>query len=325
MASPSGTSFQRPDIGESLTEFDVAANEAGFVGLELAPPFMTPEQAGNFERIPLEALLEETDTARNSKGGYQQSDFEFEQDSYATKEHGVVERVDDRQAKIYAYALDYDVICANRARWKVLVALEREIKAAFEAMGAATAIPIPWDQLDTCDPVGDVLNEIDTFKTGCGMLPNAGWLTDKLLRKLARCARIKDQIKYSGMDDPKLLTEPTKRNAFLRALADMMGLEKLVVAASVRNTANKGQTFSTSNIWTDSVFGLVRVPTSRDLSEPGAARLFCWDGDGAGVGGTFEQYYSDEYRSNMIRFRHERQLKTVHSVCCRRLTGALSA
>lgn len=323
MATPNSTSYDRPDIGQSVVEFDVAAAEAGLIGLEVAPPFNAAEQSGTFPRVPLEATLEELETKRNSKGGYAESDWEFEQDSFATVEHGAVERIDDRQAAIYAYALDYEVICAKRARWKVLAKLEREIKTAAEAAGSSAAVTVPWSQAQTADPVADVLTAVDSFKAASGYLPNAAWLTDKCVRKLALCAAIRDQVKFSGLDDPKLMTDPAKRGPFLRALADLFGLPKLMVASAVRNTANKNQTFSLSQIWTDATFGLIKVASSADLEEPCALRTFVWDGDGAGVGGTFETFRDEGKRSDMMRFRHERQVKTIHSQLVYRLTGVI--
>ena len=323
MPSPNSTTYQRPDIDEAMVEFDLAAATEGFVGLQLAPPFNTPEQSGNFPKVPIEAILEEAETKRNNKGGYHQSDWEFGQESFETSEHGAVERIDERQRKIYAYALDFDVICAHRARYKVLNRLEREIRDAVQVAGATTAVATKWDQSHTSDPVADVLNEQDTFKAGCGLLPNVGWCTDKVLRKLAQNGAIKDQVKFSGLDDPKLLTEPGRRAAFVRALADLLALEELVIASAVRNSAAKGQAFAGAQLWDDTQFGLIRVPKSRDLTEIGALRTFVWDGDGAGIGGAFETYWSDEYRSEMMRFRHERQVKTLRAVCVRRLTGVL--
>lgn len=324
MASPNSTSFDRPDIGLAFVEIDVAAVEAGFIGLEIAPPFMANLQTGNFERVKIATMLEEAETARNSKGGYTEGDWEFEQDSYTTKEYGAVERIDDRQAAIYAYALDYDLICAARARYKVLAQLERDIKTAAEAAGGSTAVTTLWSAASAADPVSDVLTEIDTFKAASGHMPNGGWLTDKCLRKLALCSAIKDQIKFSGIDDPKLLTEPAKRSAFLQALAALFGLPKLVVAGAMRNTANKNQTASLANVWTDSVFGLIRAPMSNDLQEVCALRTIFSNVDGAGSPeGAFDSFRKEDVKSDMMRFRMERQVKTMQSVCIRRLTGVL--
>lgn len=325
MASPNSTSFDRPDIGLAFIEIDAAAIEAGFVGLEIAPPFMASLQTGNFEKVKIATMLEEAETARSSKGGYTQGDWEFEQDSYTTSEYGAVERIDDRQAAIYAYALDYDLICAARARYKVLSQLERDIKTAAEAAGGATAVSVPWSTSATADPVQDVLNEIDTFKLACGHMPNAGWLTDKCLRKLALCASIKDQVKFSGIDDPKLLTEPAKRSAFLQALAALFGLPQLVVAGAMRNTAAKNQAFAGANIWTDSVFGLIRKPMTNDLQEVCAMRTIFSNVDGAGSPeGAFDTYREEGVKSDMMRFRMERKVKTMQSLCVRRLTGVVA-
>lgn len=321
MPTPSTSAYTRPDLDSAFVEFDAAAVEAGFIGLELAPPFNTPVQSGTYPIVPIAAVLEEIDTRRSNKGGYAQSDFEFDEGTFATREHGAEERIDDRQAAMYADSLDFDVICGNRARYKVLSRLERDIRDVVEALGSSTTPGTVWSQYSAADPVNDVLTAVGVFETGCGVLPNRMWMTGTILRHLARCSAIKDQIKYSGMDDPKMLTEPSKRSAFLQALADLFGVPKILVADAMRNTANKGQTASLGKVWTSGTVGLIRVAETNDLAEPCAVRTFVWDGDGAGIGGTFETYRDEGKRSDMMRFRHERQIKTMLSTMCYRLTS----
>jgi hypothetical protein len=43
----------RPDLGATLVEFDVMANQAGFVGLQLMPVVEVAEPSANIGRIPI--------------------------------------------------------------------------------------------------------------------------------------------------------------------------------------------------------------------------------------------------------------------------------
>lgn len=322
MASPNSTTYERPDIGQAFEEFPLEASRAGFVGLQVAPVFEAAEQTGVFPRVPAEALLEERETKRAPKAGYSQGDWEFEQDSYATEEHGAEELIDERQMRIYAYALDYEMICAKRAVDIVLRRFERDVASAAQSTTnfGATAIAIPWDQPAAAVPIDDFQSEIETFKTACGLLPNLVVLTDKQVRKLRLVQSIRDQVKFSGLDDPKFPNEE-----FVRILAQMIGVERIVIGNAVRNSGKKGQAATFSNIWDNTKAGLYRVAMSADLEEICALRTFTWTGDGAGMAGAFETYYNAAKRGDVVRFRHERKLKVMRSECGRVLTGALSA
>ena len=60
MPNPSeALATQRPDLAQSLEEFDLEADRAGFIGLDILPVFEVDVQAGNFGIIPLEQLLQE--------------------------------------------------------------------------------------------------------------------------------------------------------------------------------------------------------------------------------------------------------------------------
>jgi len=320
MPSPSASAFVRPDIGEAFEEFPLEASQQGFVGLQVAPIFEAGEQSGNYSIIPVEALLEERETKRAPKGGYAESDWEFEQGSFATQEHGAKEVMDDRERKVYAYTIDFEMVCAGRARDAVHRKLERDIALAAQSttVFGSTAVAVPWSVPQTAKPLDDVVGEIDLFKTGSGVLPNLGVATDKCLRKLKLCAQIQDQLKYAGIDDPKFPMEE-----FAKKLAQLFDLEKIIVAAAVRNTAKKGQAFIGAQVWDDTKFGLYRAPKSADLNEICALRTIIWTGDGAGIDGVFETYRDEDKRSDMLRFRNERQVKTMYAVAGRLLTGVV--
>lgn len=318
MPSPNTTTFTRPDLGEAFEEFPVEASQAGFVGLEVAPAFEAAEQGASFPKITGESLLEPRETLRAPTGGYTEGDYEFEEDSYATKEHGAVERIDQRLARIYAYAIDYEMVAAKRARDIVLRKFEREVATAIQSTSTFgnAAVTVPWSNPTTAQPITDVITYIDTFKSRCGYLPNVGLTSDKVMRKLKLCAEVRDLLKFSGLDDPKF-----PMDQFSRMLAAVLGLEKIVVGNAVYNSAKKNQALSVSNVWSDTQFGLYRVARTQDLSEACVARTMIWSGDGAGINGVFENFWDDNVRCDKIRFRHERHVKIMDSNAGYILTG----
>lgn len=321
MPGPSSTTFERPDLGTSFSEFAYAAESFGFVGMQCMPPMPVGQQSAKFSRVTVESLLKDADTLRAPGGGYSRDEWEFEQDSYATNEYGHEVPLDDRERRIYAYTgMDFDQIAADRARDIVIRAQEKRIADLVQDSGGAlgvatTASTAKWDVPASATPVTDVLTAHDTFKAQCGMLPNALVITDKQLRKLKLIDEITDLLKYSGYDDPKV--------ASLSMLAALFELERVIVAGAVRNTADAGQAASFGNVWDDTKAVLLRIPRSMDLKmDPGFGRCLYFSLD-VGQEGVAEQYRSEERRSDIMRFRIDCDEKVLYTACAHILTGVL--
>lgn len=307
MPAPSSTSFQRPDLGASFEEFDLQSAMQGFIGLQVLPMFSVARQTANFSRVPVEALLSERETSRASGAGYSRQDWEFEQDSYACSEHGAEEVLDDRERAIYAYTLDFERIAAMRAMDAVLRNLERRISAAVFNATTFTANPVSveWDQYASATPIDDVVTAVNAFKVQSGMMPNAIVFNDRVMRNLQRCDQIIDQLKYSGIDDPKKVTPAM--------LAALFGVERVIVPGTMRNSANQGQSVTFADIWSREYAMVCRVATSQDLKEPCLGRTFHWTGDGSSEGGTVEMYRDERVRSDIMRARIDLHEKIIYT------------
>ena len=77
-ATPSSTlSTLRPDLA-AFFEFDLEMQKRGYVATRVLPVVETALQADNPGKIPLESLLFQGDTKRNSASGYNRGSFKFE-------------------------------------------------------------------------------------------------------------------------------------------------------------------------------------------------------------------------------------------------------
>ena len=313
MAISPSSALQRPDLGQTFEEFDLLASRSGFVGSQVLPIFNVALQTANFSKIPIETLLEDSETGRASRSGYARSDGKFEQDNFATKEHGAEELVDDRERAIYAYTIDVERLSAARALMKVARNLERRIAdAVFNATtwaGASltTAVTNEWDDKTNATPIDDVHAAIQKVRDGSGLIPNALILDYQVYRNLRLCNQIVDRLKYWGGDDPNVsgITE--------QAIARALGIERLIVAGAQRNSADKGQTASLTAIWSGEYAMICRVASSPDLMEPCIGRTFHYTGDGSSEAGTVEMYREESKRSDVIRVRQETHEKVIYA------------
>lgn len=316
--SPSVTqAVGRPDLGATLTEFDVRANQAGYVGLQLFPPIDVQEQSANIGRIPIEQLLQTQDTARASGGGYRRGNFTFDDFSYATKEHGWEEPVDDRNMRIYRRYFDAEVIAARRAQNFVIQNHEIRCCAAAQsttahATGAAAAA---WSVKATADPVADVLARIRAVRLACGLTPNVVVMDYDAFTYALETDSVVDRLKYAGYDDPKDVGEA--------ALAKLFKVRRVIVAGSLKNTAAEGS-LTLASAWDRTKVAVGRIAETNDVAEPCLGRTFHWSADGSSIGGTIETYRDETKRSDVVRVRMETDEKEMYPECWQVITGVLA-
>ena len=304
MPSPSSSlATLRPDLAGSFMEFDLYANQQGFISSQVIPAMTPQKQAGKFGKIPVEQLLKERDTSRAPGSGYSRGSFTFLPDSYATEEHGAEEPVDDRESTMYADYFDSEQIAAMRARHAVMINAEKRVAAAvFNATtwtSYTTGITEEWDDPSNAVPLTDVEAAVQAVWGQCGIWPNALIINRKVFRNLRNVDQIIDRVKYQGFMDVRAGNIP------VAAIAQAFDLQHLIVAGSARDSANEGQDTSIGPVWSDEYAMVCRIAETGDIREPCIGRIFHWAEDGSQLMGTMESYRDETVRADIIRCRHD--------------------
>jgi hypothetical protein len=333
MASPTAA-ISRFDLSMTYAEFALAANRAGFIGLSVLPPIGVQKENGDFAKLLVENVFgKPEDTERAPRAEYKRDTFQWTSDSYDCKEHGVEEVVDDSLIERYGDILRAESIAASRAIDRVLKALEADIAAAvfdtstWTGSDLTTGVSTAWTTNATADPVSDVLGAIEKVEDSCGMTPNTIILTHKAIREFKKCTKIKDQLKYSGIDDPKNLGAL----GIFKALFDV---ENVFVAKGFQNTADEGQSASFGRCWDDTKLMVCHVnndgmngdleaavpnigrtifPVTGNAALPGAD-----DGESSLI---IEEYREEKRRGGIIRARNKRHVKILHAEAGHLLTN----
>ena len=304
-APTSALTTLRPDLA-SFLEFDLESDRNGYVASKVFPVIDVASQAGVYGIIPVEQLLQQRVTKRAPGSGYSRGSFTFSTATYACEEHGAEEPVDDRQARMYREYFDAEQVSTLRAFSSVLRNAEQRVAdAVFNATtwnGASltTGITNEWDDVVNAVPITDVDAAVKKVWDNSGLWANALIVNQKVFRNLRRCAQVIDAIESAGAGDPSKQSDITAD-----MLAQVFGLDYVIVAGATRNSAKEGQTFSASQIWSDEYAMICRVATSADMAEPCIGRMFHWSEDGSSVGGTVESYRDEVVRANIIRVRHD--------------------
>ena len=296
----SATTLQRPDLGAIAYEYNAEASQRGFIGLGLLPIFEVEEQSADYPKIPIESLIKIQDTKRAPRANYGRSDYEFETGTYACKENGWEEPVDDVEANLYRRYFDAEEVAVKRATDILLRGQEVRIAAMMFNSGNFTVADaaIPWNTSATAVPRTNVEAGKIAMRAASGLEPNTIAMSKKVFTYLMLTAEITTAFRYTNP------IEIGGMEAQKRIMAQYFGVDRVLVGDAIKDTAKKGQVFSLGDIWDDEYVGLFKVSAGgNDLREPVVGRTFLWTADSPGNIVT-EQYREEQRRSNIYRVRH---------------------
>lgn len=147
-----------------------------------------------------------------------------------------------------------------------------------------------WSDLANSDPIQDIEAGKAYKLSTTGFEANKLVLGYEAYRVLRNHPDIIDRVKYTGRDVPDT-----------QYLAQLFGVEEVLVAKAVKNTANEGQTGSFSFSFGKSAL-LVHSPSSPSLLTPAAGYSFQWRGVSEGLGLTVgtKQYRLEQNAATYI-------------------------
>lgn len=149
---------------------------------------------------------------------------------------------------------------------------------------------IQWSDLSNSDPIQDIEKAKAYILSTTGFEANKLVLGYDVYRVLRNHPDIIDRVKYTGRDVPDT-----------QYLAQLFGLDEVLVAKAVKNTANEGQTGSYSFTFGKSAL-LVHAAPNPGLLMPSAGYSFQWRGVSEGLGLTVgtKQYRVEQNAATFV-------------------------
>lgn len=155
---------------------------------------------------------------------------------------------------------------------------------------------IYWSDTTNGDPITDITEQVVALEVAAGV-PGAELVAvtnTAVFRALAQHPDMLDRIKYTaGVDRPASVTP--------QAMAAVLGIDEIIVAKSVQNSAAEGATATMARLFGDHFLLMYRTPAATD-DMPTAATLFSWtefDGvtpDGAAI----FQWYDESRKATYL-------------------------
>ncbi len=318
MAYNTSDSVPRQDISTLLME--AVHQEKHFVASSLLPVYGSEREVGRYPRFRIGKgeLLKKESQKRGATGTYNESEEQFEWDSYQTQEYGHEKRVDDTVRKQMRDFFDSDMVTAKFCMSKLMLDYEVEAAAAImdPAVFTAAAAKVNYTEnlLDTIDFPFDLNATIEALTLN-GEEPNTIVMSLSVYNRLKRSKLLQTYL-YGHLN-----TTQGGSNITPSLVAEAFGIPNIVIAKKSYDRGIKGKTdvvpvWGNSHIWVGEVQG-------GDFMNGGAGRTIIWDADSEGGLFTTDQYREEKRRGDMIRVRSNRVIKIVNPNSGRLITTGL--
>jgi len=291
----------RMDLGVAFMEASATMNRDKFIAPQVLPTFRTNRKAATFTGTTRESILQDKDAQRAARSGYNRINTEGVDISYDCPEYGLEHVVDDSERSLYENDFDADAVAAEVLAHAVLLQMEKRAHSAIFNTTTWTGASLytdnssaPWDSAST-DAIGQVLAAAELVRQNCGMKPNALILSEIQAKNLTLNTAIINRFPGAALITLEMLRQ---------AIASIFGVQRLIVAGGVRNSAIEGQTYSGADIWSDDYAMLaVIADQGAPLPTPCVGRTMLWVPDSP-LEIVMEQYREEQSRGDVFRARH---------------------
>lgn len=321
-----GTERARPDLADTLFEWDHAANMANFVWSQVCPIRTVPIFKGDFGRVLAKDMMARGQAgstappgfeyARAPRAAYPTEDTKFTKDEWRTQEHGLEGFVDDWERDAYRSYFDQEAFTTAQVQARLNEATERRVaNLFFDAVTFApganqgldiTTVPTEaWDVYATATPVKHIRDARFAIYDNSGIWADTVVFNQFAWEHIIETDDVRSRVHSQGSgsaDRQQLITQ--------QIVGQILGVQ-VIVAGGTYDANNPNQAFAPAQIWGPHAMIFKRA-MSDNLREITLARTFHWAADNSMPLGHVEDYREPQRRAHKIRVRTDQQNRLIY-------------
>jgi len=286
---PSPTARQS-HIDTALTNISIAYTNAAYIFDQVFPMVPVQKQTNKY------FIFTKADWFRSEAGvrapgtRAPRADYTLSTSNYVCIETAVAKQVPDEVVANSDAPLQPLTTATQYATDQLMKAQEVDVLGLVFGTGwSSSATPGTLWSSDSSDPLGDIETGMNTVALAIGREPNVGVIGRGLWRYLKNHPDLLDRLKYGA--------NPANPAAVsLAGVAALAGLQKLLVAAAVQDTAAEGATSSISFIGGNHMW-LGYVAPGAAIGLPSAGYTFVWQNR------EVSRYREDQEHADVIEAR----------------------
>lgn len=269
-------------IDTYLTNISVAwaQDQTNFIATRVFPTVPVNKQSDKFAMYDKGYFYRDEMKVRPRGGRPEQIGYEVEQGTYYCEEFGAEVKIDDRDRENADEPLDPDRAAMRLLTEQGLIRQDRMWASAYFTQNVWTGLPdqqgeasgpsgnqfLQFDQADA-DPISQIDEYREQLGGASGYWPNKLVLGPATFRGLKNNELVLDRIKFTQRG---LVTEDL--------LAELLGVDEVLVARAVYNTAAEGQANNVQFIVPTTSALLVYAAPTPALEQPTGGYTFAWTG-----------------------------------------------
>ena len=276
-------SILRSDLMDMLEE--LSFEQLNLVADKIAPVAGVSKRSAAYPVLPREVRGKIPDTRRAKKGGFARGEWNYDEDTYISREYGYEEFVDETEALEVGEWIDLEKDAGELAVQGLLKAREARVASVFmnESIwtGANNIVTLgsadhAWRGKNSTAKVYDYIDTAAQLIRAKAFLGKASLtlaVTDDILNSVMRSAEVTSDTKYTL----NLLTLPVE--AKKQWLASYLGIGSVEVVSNLFDSAGLGQSAVASRYWNNNYgfLGYVGKGGKTTLKSQLAVKQINWD------------------------------------------------
>ena len=257
-------------IDRALTNVAIAYSNAAFVWPEIFPRVPVQKQSDKFFKFDKEAWFR-LDTGPRAPGTRApRGDYRLSTAGYTCVESAIAKQIPDEVVDNSDDPLTPLVRGTQYVTAQIWSAIENDVLDLVfgNSIWSSSATPTTLWSNDAADPWGDIETGMNAVALAIGREPNVGVIGRGLWRYLKNHPDVIDRIKGGA-------TPSNIAKASLEAIAMLSGLERVLLAGAVENTALE-DTAATMAYLGGNHMALLYVTSGPALDVPSAGYTFSW-------------------------------------------------
>lgn len=270
MAQPTASDVR---IDPVLTNMSIRYSNSGlFIADQVFPLVRVETISGKYYEFDRDEWFRDEAQGRapgaaSEGGGFKisDSDYSCEEQAYHTMLPDEVKDNADAVLRIENAKVDF-------VTQKILLKLERRVAALCHDDSEWEDVTLSgtdqWSDYDNSDPLSDIQTGVSHIEDETGMPPNTMVLPIAVWRKLQLHPDITDRMAVTNT-----------RISSLEILAELTGINKILIGKSLYNDAKRGAADDFKHVWGKNVW-IGHVANSPALETPSAGYVFYWPRNG---------------------------------------------
>lgn len=311
--------FSQPTVSDvhvdgPLTQISIMYRNSEFIGPMVLPRVQVSKRSDKYFTFGQSAWIRNDAGVRAPGAAASRTGYTVSTGNYSVETYSIEHQVPDelRQNADSPLAPDREgvMFCSDVLSLKLEKDVATEINTTANWTTTATLSGTSqWSDFSNSDPISDCMTAIRTVQLQIGRRPNTMVMGYQVYEKISQHPDFLDRVKYTGTQERPAVVST-------RMVAELLGLETVLVGSAIEDSAIEGATASIAFVWGKHAW-IGYVPPAAALNTPSAGYVFT-------MGRMVDRYREEGTKSDVLRAEEPWDVKVTAAGAGYRIISAVA-